>query len=65
VEAIGEKRDEIVEHVASAGEAVQQQRFRGALRTGLAIEDLEAIGVSSLVLDARHETSPSTDFVTC
>src|SRR6516162_7316148 len=65
VEAIGQERDEVAEHVAGAREAVQQQQLRGARRTGLAIEDLEAVHVGGSVLDGGHGGNSFELGVTC
>ena len=42
---IGQKRDEVTEHMARAREAVQQQQLRCIRRPRFAIEDLEAVHI--------------------
>ncbi len=54
VEAIGQQRDEVAEHVAGAREAVQQQQLRGARWARLAIEDVEAVHVGGAIGDGSH-----------
>ena len=49
VEAIGQERDEVAEHVARAREAVQQQQLRRVGGAGLAIEDLEAVHIGGAI----------------
>src|ERR1700742_1158064 len=48
-EAIGQKRDEVAEHMARAGEALQQQQVWRAGRTGLAIEDFATVHVGGSI----------------
>ena len=60
VEAVGQQRDEIAEHVAGAREPVQQQQLRGAGRAGLAIEDVEAVHVGGSIFDGGHVIFPSS-----
>ena len=45
VEAVGQQRDEIAEHVARRREAVQQQQLRRIGGARLAIENLEAVHI--------------------
>jgi hypothetical protein len=59
VEAIGQERDEIAEHVARAGEAVKQQQRRRIGAPGLAIKDLETVHVGRTIFDGSHCVSPS------
>ena len=54
MEAIGQKRDEVAEHVARAREAVKQQQLRGVGGARLAIEDLEAVHVGGSIVDGGH-----------
>jgi len=51
---VRELRDEIAEHVACRGKAVQQQERRRALRPGLAIEHSDAVDIHSSVRDCTH-----------
>src|SRR6185295_1826766 len=44
-EPVRELRDEIAEHVASGGKAVQQQNRWRVLRPSLAVEDLDAVDI--------------------
>ena len=58
MEAVGEQRDQVAEHMARAREAVQQQQLRRARRARLAIEDLEAVHVGGAIGDGGHDASP-------
>ena len=57
MEAVGEQRDEVAEHVAGAREAVQQQQLRRARRARLAIEDLAAVHLGGSIVDGGHGVS--------
>src|SRR5262249_13348480 len=54
MKSVGEERDQIAEHVACAGEAVQQQQLRRLRRSRFAIENPGTIDISHAVLDGRH-----------
>ena len=58
VEPVREQRDEVAEHVARGGEAVQQQKRRRIRAAGFAIEDLEAVDSDGAVGRDRHRTTP-------
>ena len=58
VEAVGQQRDQVAEHVARAREAVQQQQLRRIRRARLAIEDLEAVHVGGAIGDGGHGAFP-------
>ena len=58
VEAIGEARDQIAEHVAGAREAMEQQQLRRAGLAGFAIEDVEAVHVGFAIIDGGHRGFP-------
>ena len=49
VEPVGQRRNQVAEHVRGGWESVQQQDGRGIGRTGLAVEDLDAIDLDGLV----------------
>src|SRR5262249_44682694 len=57
VVAIGKKRDQIAEHMASARKAMQQQQRRSFSPPGLAIGNLEAIHISGEVVGRGHESA--------
>ena len=46
---VGQRRNQVAEHVRRGREAVQQQDGRGVGRAGLAVEDLDAIDLDGLV----------------
>ena len=52
MEAVGEERDQIAEHVAGGREAVQQQQLRGAGRARLAVEDGAAVDLGGPIVMA-------------
>ena len=54
VEAVSELRDQVPEHVAGAGVAVEQQQLRSVGRAGLAVEDLQAVHVGAAVAGRGH-----------
>jgi hypothetical protein len=56
MKSVGEERDQIPEHVAGAGKAVQQQQLRRVITTRLAIKNLETIDIGRAVADRRHQT---------
>jgi hypothetical protein len=58
VEAIGQKRDEIPEHVARAREAMQLQQLRRAGPTSLPVEHLHPVDVGLAIFDRGHERVP-------
>jgi hypothetical protein len=58
VVAIGQQREQIAEHMASAGKAMQQQHRRRFSAPGRAIGNLEAIHVSGEVVGRYHESAP-------
>ncbi|KQS66472.1 hypothetical protein ASG32_30770 [Methylobacterium sp. Leaf361] len=57
VEAVGQQRDQVAEHVAGRGEAVQQQERRLRRVAGLSVEDVEAIDVDGAVGGLGHRSS--------
>jgi hypothetical protein len=59
VEAIGQKRDEIPEHVAGAREAMKQQQRRRVDSGGLSVEYLQSVDVGLAVIDRGHKRFPS------
>src|SRR5262249_31364246 len=62
VVAIGKKRNQIAEHMASTWKAMQQQQRWSFSRPGLAIGNLEAIHISGKVMGRCHEmTSDAYD----
>jgi hypothetical protein len=58
VEAVREQRNQVAEHVAGRGEAVQQQERRLRRVAGLPVENLEAVDVDGAVGGLSHR-SPS------
>jgi hypothetical protein len=54
VKALRKERDQITEHVARAGKAMQQKKRRSIGRTGFSIEYLEAVDFSGAVIDGGH-----------
>jgi hypothetical protein len=60
VEVIGQKRDEVAEHMAGTRKAVQQQQLRCILRAGLTIEDLEAVDIDLPKIDSAHGGQAAT-----
>jgi hypothetical protein len=61
MEAIGQKRDKIPEHMARAREAMKQQQRRRVSGPGLAIEDLQPVHVGRSIPDGSHCISPRVD----
>src|SRR5262245_20340745 len=57
MKAVREARNEIAEHVAGAGKAVQQEDRRGALRPSFAIEDGETVDVDLAERERVHMES--------
>ena len=49
MEAVGEQRDQIAEHMARGGEAVQQQQLRRMGAARFAIEDVEAVDIDGVI----------------
>src|SRR5882724_45558 len=62
VEAIGQERDEVPEHMACAWEAMKQQQRGRAGSSGVAIEDLKAVHGDSAIFDGSHGASPSLNW---
>src|SRR6266511_3020809 len=58
VETIGQKRDQIPEHVARAWEAMQQQQRRRGGGSGFAIKDFHAVYIGRAIFDGGHCISP-------
>ena len=58
MEAIGQQRDEIAEHVTGARKAMEQQQLRRVRGAGLAIEDIEAVDIGGAIVDGGHGESP-------
>src|SRR4029077_3812444 len=56
-EPVRELRDEIAEHVASGGKAVQQQNRWRVLRPSLAIEDLDPVDIDLPERNRAHGKS--------
>jgi hypothetical protein len=54
LEAIGQERDQIAEHVTGTGEAMEQQQLGGVRRACSTIEDVKPVYVGSAVLDGGH-----------
>ena len=54
MEAVGEPRNEIAEHVAGGREAVQQQQLRSARGACFAIEDVSAVDLGGPIMDGGH-----------
>ena len=54
VKAVAQARDEVPEHVARGGKAVQQQQIGPVGRPGLAIEDVETIDSDRAIVDESH-----------
>src|ERR1700683_5097582 len=54
MEAVGEQRDQVAEHMAGGGEAVQQQQLRGARRTRLAVEEVSAVDLGGPIVGGSH-----------
>src|SRR5262249_6852136 len=61
MEAIGQERDEVAEHVARTRKAMEQQQLLGVRRTRLAIEDVKAVHVRRAIPDSGHGASPLKD----
>ena len=53
----GQLRNQVAEHVAGAGEAVQQQHDWSALVAGGTVEHLQAIDVDGVEADGHHAIS--------
>jgi len=58
VEAVGQERDQVAEHMAGGREAVQQQQLRGARRARLAVEDVAAVHIGGPIVDGSHGAFP-------
>jgi hypothetical protein len=58
VKAIGQKRDQIPEHVTRAREAMEQQQLGRVGRSRLSIKDFESVDFNGTVLDGWHEIFP-------
>ena len=58
MEAVGEQRDEIAEHVAGGWEAVQQQQLRRARGASFAVENVAAVDLGGAIVDAGHDACP-------
>src|SRR3989454_8746880 len=56
-EPVRELRDEIAEHVASGGKAMQQQNRWRVLRPSLAVEDLDAVDIDLPERNRAHGKS--------
>ena len=54
MEAVGQARDQITEHVTCAGEAVKQQQLGSAERACRTIENVETVHVGDAVFDVGH-----------
>ena len=59
VEAVGQKGNEIPEHMAGAGKAVQQQQRGRPGGPGLAIKNLHPVHVGRAIIDGSHGVSLS------
>jgi hypothetical protein len=58
MEAIGQERYEIAEHMTRGREAMEQQQLGSIDRPCLTIEDIEAVDVGGAVFDGGHVDSP-------
>ena len=65
VEAIGQKRDQIPEHVARAWDAMEQQQRRRVGGSGLAIKDSHAVYIGRAIFDGGHCVSPASLYRNC
>jgi hypothetical protein len=55
MEAIRQMRDQIPEHMAGAGETVQQQKLGRILAASLPVKDLHPVYVNRPILGIRHD----------
>src|SRR5262249_39204629 len=60
MEAIGQERDQIAEHMARTREAMEQQQLGSFDCTCLTIENIEAVHVGGAVSDGGHADPPPT-----
>ena len=54
VEAVGQQRYEIPEHMTCTGKTVQEKQFRRPRRTGFPVEDVETTDIHGAVTDHCH-----------
>jgi hypothetical protein len=54
MKSVGELRDQIAEHVACSRKAVQQKECRSVRKTGLPVEDFDAVDGYAPVSDLSH-----------
>ena len=55
MEAVGEQRDQVAEHMAGGGKSVQQKQFRGPRRARLAVEDVSVVDLGGPIMDSSHD----------
>src|SRR5271166_1863792 len=58
VKAVGEKWNQIAEHMPGGRKPMQQEQSRGIRPTGFAIGNLQTINIGSAVVDRLHENVP-------
>ena len=58
METVGEQRDQVAEHMAGGGEAVQQQQLRGARSACFAVEHIAIVDLGGPIMDGGHDACP-------
>src|SRR5262249_49852283 len=61
VKFVSKKRDQVAEHVACARETMQEQQLGRALRSRIAIEELETVDIGRAIFNGGHQTLLSLD----
>jgi hypothetical protein len=58
MEAVGEPRDQVAEHMPGGREAMQQQQLWGARCARFAVEHIAAVDLGGQIMDCGHDACP-------